>query len=331
MSKSLKFVKSIIHPDSLQTIIQQNYLLENVESVTLVKSGFNDTYHVKGAKSSIGYARIYSLAATQSSSADFEAEFLLYLNEHNISVSLPIKLNNGSYKKNLKLPEGNRDLVLFETATQLSENVPISSYAFKYGIHVGLLHLAAMKFKPKLKPQQLNLDYLLFNSLELIGQHIGKQTAEFQFLNIIADKVSTILGKLDLSKNLFGICHGDLHTQNIMKNGNDYTFIDFELCGEGSLLYDLGTIKSTSWMSLGNKVETFWLPFLNGYLCQIKLDKQQLLCVEYYAIVRQIWLLKHNIEATKHKGNKFSNIDAMQQTISFIKLSDAVITAKATS
>jgi Ser/Thr protein kinase RdoA (MazF antagonist) len=117
----------------------------------------------------------------------------------------------------------------------------------------------------------------------------------------------------ELLKNVRrGMCHGDLHHENIFLEASSgkITLFDFDFCGHGYLTYDLGCFYRYERDSPVNKAN-----FLNGYERLRPLNHTEKTCLPYFEVLMRVFHVgARGLNADGIKNSKWLRSD-MENTI----------------
>ncbi|HVX42288.1 MAG TPA: hypothetical protein VHC49_00285 [Mycobacteriales bacterium] len=108
----MRTVRSLLHPDDLSELIEQQYQIATPVTTTLLQRGFNDAYLVTDGRGDRRMLRVYARDKYWLRSAgdvSFELELLDHLAADGRSVAHPYRRNSGELRGRLEAPEGPRD------------------------------------------------------------------------------------------------------------------------------------------------------------------------------------------------------------------------------
>lgn len=117
-----------------------------------------------------------------------------------------------------------------------------------------------------------------------------------------------------------GVCHGDLHYENIFfdAKNNKVTLFDFDFCGHGFLAYDLGCFLRYERNSPDNRSS-----FLEGYGKVRQLSRTEREALPYFEILMRLFHLgERGLNADGIKNPKWrdgdieNTIDDIEQQLS---------------
>ena len=110
---------------------------------------------------------------------------------------------------------------------------------------------------------------------------------EFNYLIQLKDSFIHLFSTLEKNEISFGICHGDLQSENFHITETDqFTFFDFDFLGNGYLAYDIGVFM---WYDHKNKSPKIMDSFLKGYQTQQKISITEIKLIPYFSTLRAIF------------------------------------------
>lgn len=125
---------------------------------------------------------------------------------------------------------------------------------------------------------------------------------DLKTLNLTAEKIKSRLSSYGKSETTYGLIHGDFHLSNIMDN---MCVIDFDDCGYGYFLYDLGS----SLLQYSQNLSALANSWLLGYQKVHPLTKADLNEVWTFIILRRIvrigWVKTHGDSDTVRELGDF--------------------------
>jgi Ser/Thr protein kinase RdoA (MazF antagonist) len=246
-------------------------------------------------------------------------ELLHHLKNKDIPVSTPIVKMDGDYWFIINAPEGKRFAVLFTFAEgSFSET---EGSAILYGREVANMHLAMDGFEPLHKRFTIDLDHLLDQPMKSISNALVHRPSDIKYLIALSDllkhRVESICGDLE-----WGICHGDLHRENVHFSENDtMTHFDFDGGGYGWRAYDLAVYQ---WAKIrGKKKEEFesklWDKYLHSYLEIKAISVSDQLAIPLFVAIREIWLMGLHTGNSHIWGNGWQNDRYFNMNLQFLR------------
>ena len=204
-------------------------------SVSLVVDGVNRTYRISAGQDFF-YLRLYRLSGRSDRDIAFEIQLLeQFPMLPDVTVARPVSPLYGPHVFLLDLPGERRRACLFHSVDARELIVSLQDMAL-FGIGLGKLHAAFLS--GSIPPGRVIAPMSICS--ELIEVLRSFQPGEILAQMIEADcrPVLEFVDQLDLPR---GICHGDAWTANARISGDKIAFFDFDDCGVGPLMIDLGT------------------------------------------------------------------------------------------
>ncbi len=326
MSQTIPINTSILSSDALLEGVLNRYAFKGKIECHLFCSRVNDTYVVK-TDSLTYYLRVYIHRWRSRKEIDAEIDLLRYLKKNEISVSVPIQREDGSYITEINAPEGIRYAVLF---TGADGNVPRNmndKRSSLYGRLAGRIHNVTDKLDKKYERFHIDLIHLIDDPLCHIEPLLKHREKDFNYLCKIGQSLKLEIEKLlPQTKPQYGICHGDHYGGNVFFNKNDeMTLFDFDCFGYGWRAYDIAVFLCTrttigNWSKEANSKRTKrWNAFLKGYTQERELSDEELAATKIFVPIRHIWLLGVQSQSTERLGRMWMDDAYFDQHINFIK------------
>ena len=121
----------------------------------------------------------------------------------------------------------------------------------------------------------------------------GLRGVDKQILAVCEEKITKILNEYGRTPDHYGLIHGDLHFYNIIRKDGKNQIFDFDDCGYGFYLYDLGCTLVTYSRDL-KKLTACWL---KGYEKIRRLTQEEKELLPMFILLRRIvrlgWLASH--------------------------------------
>lgn len=272
-------ISSTLSADHIGLLVANKYDLVGDISCTLLKTGINHSYLVKGVTRKFVF-RLYSYNWRSDLEINEEIRLLNLLKEAKISVSYPLTDVNENYIQYLEAPEGIRKGVLFSFAEGDKQLNLSADLHFKVGESLAKIHQATINLR--LERVTYTSEIVLQDSFLHLRKFLPADSEEMAWMVSAQQYLLAHINMADISQLRSGSVHLDIwfDNMNITKDGQ-ITIFDFDFCGNGWLCYDIAyyilqlhsTEKDVGQCDL--KVESF----LNGYesLTQITDEERRLL------------------------------------------------------
>lgn len=231
-------IASTLSEKDLGNFIIEKYDLNSNFECKLFRTGVNHTYFI--SDSSTKYViRVYCYNWRSKNEIKEELELLKTLKNNNLSVSFPISDKNDELIQEVNAPEGIRYVVLFSFANGEKKRFMTNENCFTIGSVIAKIHnITANK---KIDRVNYDSEILLKKSYNYLKPFFTEDLNEMKFLKEIGEKISKTFQESNLKDNQKGIVHLDIWYDNFSINGeNEITIFDFDNCGNGLLILDLG-------------------------------------------------------------------------------------------
>lgn len=269
-------IASILSPTELGKFICEKYQLNESFDCTLFRTGVNHTYFLFDSNTKY-VVRVYCHNWRTKTEIQEELELLILLKNHNLSVSFPIANKNGNLIQEINAPEGLRYVVLFTYAEGEKMRFMGNETCFVIGSIMAKIHnITAGK---KIDRISYNSDVLLKKAYDYLNLFFSDDLSEMKYIKQISSKISKNFENSNLSENQKGIVHLDIWYDNMSVNdGNEITIFDFDSCGNGFLILDIGYFCKQLFFieSDKNEYEMKVESFLKGYRKERSLSEEEL-------------------------------------------------------
>lgn len=277
---------STLSASALLQMVSEHYETEAEPYISFLKRGFNDTYMVSSVNGKY-ILRVYKHNWRSLQSIETELQLLTHLHKNHISVSYPIKDNQGNYIQVIDAPEGKRYAVLFSFAKgDLVRKLSIEQ-AFLLGCETGKIH-GLTKDKTFGPPaHNYAIDVQFETTLSILKPVLADFKEQYTYLEQLKGEFLTLFAGIDQKELVTGICHGDLQAENFhITEDNQFTFFDFDFFGEGYLAYDIGVFR---WYDHKNKTPQIMAAFLKGYQTERKLTDIEIKLIPWFSALRALF------------------------------------------
>ncbi|MFI5148558.1 MAG: phosphotransferase enzyme family protein [Bacteroidia bacterium] len=270
-------------PSLLHDKLEGEYGLKVLE-IRFLKRGFNDTYLVRTGKERF-ILRLFRQGRRSESEIRSELNWLCFLQEKQVPVSGALHDKKGGLLQTLDLAEGIRFAALFSFAEGKMIRKPDITQCYQAGEALGKLHKVSLDYNPG----PLHWDYRPEQVISFVQNSIANcmkaYPADLQWLDETANQIRARLSGVQLQA---GLCHGDLQAENFYYEQDTVRFIDFDFCGPGPLLYDLGAY---TWYDHRAKTKEMLARFYAGYASQMELNRTQENLIPVFGMLRALFLM----------------------------------------
>ncbi len=254
-------LRSIISHEFLKEYLIDQYNLSEGCTCSLFRTGMNHTYFV--TDSEVKYAlRVYSYKWRSKSEITEELNLLNLLKKNNLGVSFPIKDKHGEFIQEINAPEGNRYMVLFSFAHGDKIRFIDTKTCFSIGSLMSQIH--NITIDKSIDRISYNKKSLIELPLKKLKKFFSEKLPEMEYLK----KIGGFFENSDFENISKGIVHLDIWYDNMaIKNDEEITIFDFDFCGNGSHVLDIGYFCKQLFFieSDKNQYESKVQSFLKGY------------------------------------------------------------------
>jgi Ser/Thr protein kinase RdoA (MazF antagonist) len=256
---------STLSETDLGDFIKRKYDLTEDFNCKLFRTGVNHTYFISNNETKFVF-RVYCYKWRTKIEIEQELDLLNLLKKNSLSVSYPISDTNRKFIQEINAPEGIRYGVLFSFAK--GEKMRFMSKETCYSIGSIMAKIHNVTENKKIDRVNYDTEILLNESYNHLKSFFSEELDEMKFLKEISDKIPKRINESNLLENKNGIVHLDIWYDNLSVNKeNEITIFDFDNCGNGLLILDIGYFcKQLFFIEYDkNEYELKTGSFLNGY------------------------------------------------------------------
>ena len=256
---------SILSEKELGRFIKEKYALSGAYHCRLFRAGVNHTYFLSGDNVKFVF-RVYCHNWRTKIEIEQELQLLNLLKENALSVSYPIPDHDGDLIQVINAPEGIRYAVLFSFA----EGQKMRFMSHKTCQSIGSLMAKIHTVTERKKTDRVSYapEVLLYQPYELLKSFFDEDLDEMKYIRDISPLIAKRFESSHLSEDQCGIVHLDIWYDNLSVNDeNEITIFDFDNCGNGPFILDVGYFCKQLFFIETNKqeYESKVQSFLNGY------------------------------------------------------------------
>jgi Ser/Thr protein kinase RdoA (MazF antagonist) len=173
---------------------------------------------------------------------------------------------------------------------------------YRLGELIGRIHGVADELKQPIKRWTMDLNATVTAFLQAAPAVLGHREKDLMYLHKLAARLEELIGSQPEGALHFGLCHGDLHTNNVMlQPSGEIAIYDFDLCGYSWRAYDVATV----WWSMPRNKKGIapWRAFVRGYTQHNSLTRQERKLMPWFVVLRHFELLNFHLSMRKHIGN----------------------------
>jgi Ser/Thr protein kinase RdoA (MazF antagonist) len=322
----LEIAQSTPTARAIAQVIQAHYPLGEVVAGEFLRRSFNQVYRLTLADGRHVVARLCAERPRGEPRLQFEADVLRHLAARGCPVARDLPTTTGEVALRVRLPEGERALMLFEHLDgEATTDLPANIQAFGRGL--ALLHTAGEGLRSSAPCYRLDLDYLLLEPLQRLLRAptmIPELRPAFEALGQrLADRIRS-LGNLTQV-----LCHGDAHSDNnfvaVRASGErEAVFFDFDETGPGYLAYELAVYP---WWLHPRTVDSVWSDkalarwghFISAYRQMRALTEADQAALAPFMAVRQFWLLGEYAGRVPVWGSQAMPTDYLRRQVSLLQ------------
>ena len=269
-------IASTLSEKELGNFIKEKYQLSENFDCKLFRTGVNHTYFISDDETKFVF-RVYCHNWRTKREIEQELELLMLLKNNFLTISHPIADINGNLIQEINAPEGIRYAVLFSYAEGEKMRFMSNKTCFSIGSLMAKIHNITQN--KKIERVNYDSEILLTKAYQHLKPFFDENLDEMKFLKEIESKTPKRFQEFINSKNTEGIVHLDIWYDNLsVNNENEITIFDFDNCGNGLLILDVGYFLKQLFFieSDKNEYELKAKSFLNGYQKTRNLSKKEI-------------------------------------------------------
>ncbi len=306
----IALLASIFQPNEIADQLTATFDLGESICCEFYRQGINDTYRVDTAVQQY-YLRVYRHGWRTHEQVAAETDLLTRLAAEGLSVSAPVAARTGEMVHVWDAPEGARLAVLFTAAPgELAKDTAVSQ-SHALGQLTARLHNLTDQWELDYPRPAFDAAYFLHEPIAHIQAVFGQRQQDMSLIRRLADKLGCWLEAQPCAAPFSGLCHGDLHPENVHFTADGQaTLFDFDCFGYGCRAYDLATFLWSRYLfaSSDQKRQRTWMAFLDGYEQERPLPLDTLPAVLRFVVLRQIWVMgMHTGPFTQQYGRRWLN------------------------
>ncbi|HEX9988416.1 MAG TPA: phosphotransferase [Chloroflexia bacterium] len=282
----------------LVSVIAREYNLTMIKYRFLSKA-VSDVFRIDTTGGTL-FLKVYPPGWRTVREIDAELDFVEYLAHRGLGVAIPVVRSNGSRFIPLTLSLSERYAVLFDNAGDKRVNYNESKGRMAFGKTLGKFHILAAEFPQRLNRPQLSIETLTREPWQAVvdGGYLSHGRREdWEFIGQSVERVYRELDALSTHLPAQQLIHGDARNINSrMRNGDEVTLFDFDLCGYGWPAYDIATFMVD--------FPKDWLrDYLASYQSERVLTAYEYRALPFFEAARNIWQLGLRARIASDTGN----------------------------
>ncbi|MBK6649705.1 MAG: phosphotransferase [Betaproteobacteria bacterium] len=312
---------------SIAQIVRSHYALGEVVESEFLRRSFNQVYRLTFASGQRVVARLCADRPRGEPNVAFESAVLAHLAQAGCPVARCLPAVNGEAAVQVLLPEGPRQLMLFEYVDgEFTSESAEDIQAFAQGL--ARLHEVWRKLSGPC--QCIHAGFGLpaespARRIAVRSYHAAELRPQYQALAARLQSDILALGELSHSS-----CHGDAHgSNNFIINSSEQdqkhaVFFDFNETGPGYLSYELAVypwnlIPRSPDGVMSEKAMLQWQHFISAY-CKVRpVAEADLIAIPRFMAVRQFWLLGEYAGRVPVWGSQAMPTDYLRRQVTMLR------------
>ncbi|WP_299261873.1 phosphotransferase [uncultured Aquimarina sp.] len=232
--RTFPVIASTISEKELGEFAKERYGLNENYDCKLFRTGMNHTYFLSDNETKY-VLRVYSHNWRSKSEIIAEIELLNLLKENNLNVSFPIQDKNREFIQEINAPEGIRYVVLFSFAEGGKIRFTDKETCFVIGSLMAKIH--NLTSNTAIDRISYDKESLLELPYERLKEFFSEKLPEMEFIK----EIGKFFQKTDFENTQKGVVHMDIWYDNMaVTDEKEITFYDFDFCGNGIQILDVG-------------------------------------------------------------------------------------------
>jgi Ser/Thr protein kinase RdoA (MazF antagonist) len=297
-------IDSTLSARHLATWAIEKYNIPTQTTCRLLRTNMNHTYVV--AEPATTYIlRVYSYNRRTLTDIAEEVSLLNMLKESGVGISYPIPDTYNTYIHEIQAPEGIRYAVLFSFAKGGKIRNLTGELCYQIGQTLARMHQATLG-------RQINrttytthvLTHLAYQQAKV---YFPESLPEMQFIQASAKKLDAVFEEVATMDTRTGIVHLDIWYDNMsITDDGQITLFDFDNCGNGWLILDIGYFCMQLFHTQPDKMEYEKKKalFLKGYQEITTIPEAEISLIPYAGLA--IWIYYLGLQAERF--DNFANI-----------------------
>ncbi len=289
--------RSLMNEDALLDIVAALYGISADSVISFWRTGMagNDSYIIRSAGNTY-MLKIY-LKPASGEQIRSSIDIMEYLASRGVNVPEVYQTVGGASSVEIDYPEGKRIAVLFEYVAGEEPDIYDDGDAKAIGKLLGSLYRELDSRPERFPVRRIDHDYLIRSAIEGLRTYMPEEKEKIESLDLTGRGLWRIMeNSVPCANPHYGLCHGDLHTGNMIKTANGEIFLfDFDSCGYGYRVYDIGIYANDDWEAKTpealKKVDLALEKFLLGYREAMPFSQEEEAVFPYMLGLRHLELL----------------------------------------
>lgn len=322
----LQIAQSTPTAASIARLVASRYDLGDIVGSEFLRRSFNQVYRLDFASGRRVVARLGAERPRGGPNTQFEAAALDHWARAGCAVARCLPTARGEPAMLVRLPEGERALMLFEFLQgEATGETAQDIEAFARGL--AALHTAGDDYQGAASLYTLDLDSLLLQPLQGLLRAPTMTAALRPQFEALAQRLHARIASLGTLSQV--LCHGDAHGSNNFvvqdaQGRREAQFFDFDEAGPGYLAYELAVYPwslhpRTHDGELGEKRRTQWQQFIASYRAARPVPDADLAAIAPFMAVRQFWLLGEYAGRVPVWGSQAMPTDYLRRQVAMLQ------------
>jgi Ser/Thr protein kinase RdoA (MazF antagonist) len=296
-------IDSTLSPSHLAVWVIEKYPLSSQTTCRLFRTNMNHTYIVTEREQQY-ILRVYSYNRRTFTDIAEEVRLLNLLKEADVCVSYPIPDKHNQYIQEIEAPEGLRYAVLFSFGEGNKIRNLSEELCFRIGAVMGRMHKTTLE--KRINRVDYNIEILSESAYLQAKIYFSESLEEMQFIKTSAKVLAAEFGG-NAAGIRSGVVHMDIWYDNMsITDKGQITLFDFDNCGNGWLILDIGYFCMQLFHTQPDKpeYEKKLYSFLKGYQRITPIPEAEIPLIPYAGLA--IWIYYLGVQAERF--NNFANI-----------------------
>lgn len=257
----------------------------------------SESYVYKLASGSTeSYLRVTSAVHRPEDQIIAELEFVLYLNENGLMVSIPVKNIHGNYIETLQAGNETYYAVMFVPAP--GEQVIYKSDQWieptfnKWGAYLAKMHSLSENYTVPSNNKRIEWknDTIISQAKEFLAQN--SETDALNEFTYLMDEIT----KYEKSKEFYGLIHGDLGPANFRLLNGNITSFDFDDSVFHWFMYDIAVALWPTRFLPDDERNNYLNWFISGYLSERRVESLWIDRIPFFIRLRNIYMFIYRLK-----------------------------------
>lgn len=281
--------------ESLVIWLQSHYPFEGEIHIKLLRAYTNDVYLVTAPQAKF-ILKLYPLVWRTTSEIVWEIDLVNYVVDKGFHAAKVVPSLTGEQLLSYSEAGKTMSAVVFEYATGSKPTPPFSPELYeRVGKAAATFHEISNGFRPRESRPDINLDYLIDDSLAVLKRYVPLD--DYQFFYNFGSRLKTKINHFIKSGLDWGPVHGDVTMDNLhVADDGTITFYDFDSAGFGWRAMEL-----QGWVVLSPDKQKNIDAYLTGYRSVRQISENNIQAAPYLQAAQDMWL-REGMKALQDKA-----------------------------